>query len=394
MRLRDRFIKIDYKKELERAAKGMILVHEPDVLIKMIIRTFIQKVRVKHAAVLLHKTDNDSYILAVSRGNVGVKIPTGFARMDSDNPLVSFFKQKKDRIIFKDSKITLNDIIRRIKKTRNSQDKDFLARIQYQLEIFQADICIPCYFRDELLAIFLLGKKRNGKKFAKEELDFFAALASDAAMAIRNAQLFNDLESELHKKYRLLIHTIIALAAAIEAKDRYTHGHTERVTNISLEIAKKIEQITKVEQGNKFIEYIRIAGLLHDIGKIGIPESILNKNGPLTDEERKKMMEHASIGAAILQPIAELEDAVLGVKYHHERYDGTGYPEGLKGNDIPLLASIIAVADTFDAMTTDRPYRPALSKESAAEEIKRLSGKQFSPLVVEAFLKLYENKEV
>ncbi|MCM8796112.1 MAG: HD domain-containing protein, partial [Candidatus Omnitrophica bacterium] len=124
--------------------------------------------------------------------------------------------------------------------------------------------------------------------------------------------------------------------------------------------------------------------LLHDIGKIGIPEYILNKRGKLTIGERNRIKEHPVIGATILQPIKELKESILGVRHHHERYDGTGYPDGLKANQIPIIASIISVADALDAMTSPRPYRDALSLEIAIEEIRRNSGTQFDPLVVEA----------
>ena len=246
----------------------------------------------------------------------------------------------------------------------------------------------------QLLGILILGSKKGNEKFAQDELDFFTALASDVAMAIRNAQLFSELELELDKKHRLFIHTTIALAAAIDAKDHYTRGHTARVTNLSLEIAKRFLQKNKKELDIKFLEDVNIAGLLHDIGKIGIPESILNKQGPLNEEEKKCMHEHTLIGVTILQPIRELDQAILGVKYHHERYDGAGYPEGLKGEQIPLIALIISAADAFDAMITDRPYRRALSKKEAMEEIKRGSGGQFDPEVASLLLELYQEGRI
>jgi HD-GYP domain-containing protein (c-di-GMP phosphodiesterase class II) len=153
-------------------------------------------------------------------------------------------------------------------------------------------------------------------------------------------------------------------------------------------------QRNKKSFDEKFLERLHIAGLLHDIGKIGIPESILNKQGPLDDAEKKRMQEHSNVGAAILGPIKELEDAILGVKYHHEKYDGSGYPQGLKGDKIPLIAAIISVADTYDAMITDRPYRRGLSKSEAAEEIKRFSGRQFDPQIASAFIELYQEGKV
>jgi HD-GYP domain-containing protein (c-di-GMP phosphodiesterase class II) len=386
---------INYKKELESAAKTMILVHEPDMLIKMIARILVQKVNVRHAGILLHHRDRDTYILTVSRGSAGLKIPAGFARMDSDNALVRFFREHKDKeishrraVVFEEAQKVLK------KKSLNNKAKQLLKSALYQMEIFEAEVCIPSFFRNDLLGVLLLGNKKNGRKFDRHELDFFTALTSDVAMAIRNAQLFKDLALELDKKKRLFIHTTVALAAAIDAKDHYTHGHTSRVTGLSLEIAKKLAEKNKTAFNEKFLENLHIASLLHDIGKIGVPESILNKVGPLNESEMKKIQEHPQLGLTILQPIKELEDSILGVKYHHEKYDGSGYPEGLSGAQIPLIASIISVADSFDAMTTDRPYRKAFSKEEAVKEIKRQSGKQFDPQIASALVELYHEKKI
>ncbi|MDP2044026.1 MAG: HD-GYP domain-containing protein, partial [Candidatus Omnitrophota bacterium] len=278
---------------------------------------------------------------------------------------------------------------------RQSQETNQqLAQVLYQMELLQTVVCIPSYFRDELLGLLLLGKKKNNKKFIDEELDFFVALNSNVAMAIRNAQLFKELEYELGRKHQLFVRTTIALAAAIEAKDHYTHGHTTRVTNFSLEIAQRINQNTKKTFDGKFLENLHIASLLHDIGKIGVPEHILNKRSGLTIGERNRIKEHPMIGVNILKPIKELEDSMLGVRYHHERFDGKGYPEGLKGEEIPLIASIISVADSFDAMITDRPYRPALVKDRAINEIRHLSGQQFCPRVADTFLELCKEGKI
>jgi HD-GYP domain-containing protein (c-di-GMP phosphodiesterase class II) len=257
------------------------------------------------------------------------------------------------------------------------------------MEMFESVVCIPSYFRDELLGMLLLGEKKNGKNFNRKELDFFLALASDVAMAMRNAQLFHDLELELDRKRRLFMNTTIALAAAIEAKDHYTRGHTSRVTNLSIELAKKLSLTDSKLQQKQFFDDLQVASLLHDIGKIGVPEHILNKMGPLSDEERRRMQEHPLVGVTILHPIKELENSIVGVKYHHERYDGTGYPEGLKGNQIPLIAAIISVADAYDAITTDRPYRHCLAKAEAVQEIMRYSGTQFDPKVTAALFELF-----
>jgi len=380
---------VNYKKELESAAKGMILVHEPSILIDMILHMLTEKIKINHASILLHDKEKDAYILTDSRGSLGSNIPVGLVRMDKDDALLKFFREQQNRFIFK------SEVVNREKGKELLADaklepglRTLLSQVVYQMELLETTTCIPSYFRDELLGVFLLGEKNNRKKFSRQEIDFFVALASNVAMALRNVQLFKSLESELDQKRQLFIRIIVALAAAIEAKDLYTHGHTTRVTNISMEIAKQISQNRGKEFNKQFLEELQIASLLHDIGKIGIPESILNKNGPLDEQERIKIKEHPLIGVNILQPIKELDDSILGVRYHHERYDGLGYPDGLKGDNIPLIASIISVADSFDAMTSDRPYRKGLDKGLAINEIKNLRGTQFHPLAVDAFVQL------
>lgn len=385
---------IDYKKELETAAKNMILVHEPDTLIKMILRMLIQKVKLHHAGILLYDKEKDTYVLTVSRGTTGIKVPAGFARVNSDNPLIQFLQQHKEREIFGQNTILLEGIKKKLKGRIRPELKQQLKAILRQMDIFEAEACIPNFFQDELVGVVLLGGKKGGRRIAAKEVDFFLALASDVAMAIRNAQLFQELKLELDRKYRLFIHTTVALAAAIDAKDHYTHGHTARVTDLTLKLAEKFREKNRKLVNDKFIEQLHVSSLLHDIGKIGIPESILNKEGPLNAEEQRKMHEHPVIGEVILRPISELEDAIQGVKHHHERYDGSGYPDGLKGSQIPLIASLISVADAFDAMITDRPYRKAFSKPEAIAEIKRTSGKQFDPQIAASFIELFEEGKI
>jgi HD-GYP domain-containing protein (c-di-GMP phosphodiesterase class II) len=387
-------VTIDYKKELEVAAKNMILVHEPDIIIKMILRRIVQKVGVRHAAILLQHKDKDAYLIRISRRYPQVKISTAFARVEKNNPLISFFAKHKNRQLFNDGALLHEEVKKILKKDIKPNLKKLLTQVLQQMDELEAVVCIPSYFREDLLGMFLLGKKANGKRFSKGELGFFMALSSEVAMAMRNAQLFKALQLELDKERRLFMNTTVALAAAIEAKDRYTHGHTARVTSLSLAIARRLVKKHHNAIGNKFLEDLHIASLLHDIGKIGIPEYILNKEGPLDDKEKREMKAHPQLGVNILQFINELADCVAGVKYHHERYDGNGYPEGLKGKQIPLIAAIISVADAFDAMITERPYREVLTRDEAVQEIMQLSGKQFNPEVTAAFMELYREGKV
>ncbi|MFA5361862.1 MAG: HD domain-containing phosphohydrolase [Candidatus Omnitrophota bacterium] len=386
---------VDYKKELELAAKNMILVHEPDVLIKLIVRMVVNKLKISHAAIMLHKQGENIYVSTVSRGPLGLKMPQGFIRMDTNNALVSLCSDVKKKKLLKSDAVVYEDVKKMLKRgDMDDHSRGLFVTALQQMEIFEATVCIPSFFHHDLLALLFLGRKKNKQRFHKDELDFIAALASDVAMAIRNAQLFQSLKEELEKKHQLFLQTSIALAAAIDAKDHYTHNHIMRVADLSLAIAGKISRKYKVDFSDQFLEDLKISSLLHDIGKIGVPGSILNKQGPLTPEERQKIQDHPLIGIAILEHVKDLENAAVGVKYHHERYDGTGYPQGLKGEDIPIMAAIIAVADSFDAMTTDRPYRSGLSKEATMKEIERLSGLQFHPQAASAIIELYHEGKI
>ena len=183
----------------------------------------------------------------------------------------------------------------------------------------------------------------------------------------------------------LYISTIQALNKTVEAKDPYTSGHANRVEKFAVELAKAYELPFES------IENIKTASILHDIGKIGINDAILNKTSRLTNEEYNEIMRHPSIGAEIISKVDFLKDITTIVKHHHERYDGHGYPDGLVGDQIPIEACILTIADSYDAMTSDRPYRKALTAEEAFEELKRNSGTQFHPGLVEAFIRMMEN---
>ncbi len=180
----------------------------------------------------------------------------------------------------------------------------------------------------------------------------------------------------------LFFTTIKSISSALDAKDTYTHGHSHRVTLFSLILAKELN----LEEN--FIEEIETAGLLHDIGKIGVPESILCKAGKLTDEEYSQIQQHAPKAKKILSSIPGLNNVALWASCHHERWDGRGYPKGISGKDIPLPSRILAIADTYDAMTSNRAYRKGLPHEVAVEEIKNCAGSQFDPEVTEAFLRV------
>jgi len=240
----------------------------------------------------------------------------------------------------------------------------------------RAMVCLPVRLKDKLVGVLEAINKRQGL-FDSEDRELLTALSNQVAVAIENARLYD----ELKETFYATVHT---LAETIEKRDPYTGGHTKRVMEYSLAIGKAMGL------SQKDMMDLRLSAILHDIGKIGIRDNILLKNERLTFEEYNAIMMHAVYGAEILTHIRQLKDIIPGVKWHHEKYDGSGYPEGLKGETIPAIARIIAVADTFDAMTTDRPYRKGLSVEAALEELRRYAGTQFDPDAVNAFIRSYD----
>ena len=191
-----------------------------------------------------------------------------------------------------------------------------------------------------------------------------------------------DTFKQLEQAYMESIQTV---RYTVEAKDTYTRGHSDRVSEYSVLIGKKLGL------SDEDINRLKIGGLFHDVGKIGVPDNILQKNGKLSDDEYSEIKNHPTIGAHILSTASIFKDILPIVKYHHERYDGRGYPEMLKGEEIPYLARIAAVADTFDAMTSRRSYRGPIDIEHVKDEIKRCEGTQFDPQVAEAFLEILNN---
>jgi putative nucleotidyltransferase with HDIG domain len=206
-------------------------------------------------------------------------------------------------------------------------------------------------------------------------------LAEQAATVLHIARLYADANE-------LFLDTIKALVATIDAKDPYTEGHSQRVSDFSAAMARELEMPTET------IHHITIGGLLHDVGKIGVPDAILSKPARLTDDEYEQMKEHPSIGANIMGQVRMLNEEIPALEQHHERLDGNGYPNGLRDVDISLFGRIVAVADVFDAMTSDRPYRDAISVEDSLEYLKKESGSQVDGICVEALIQAYQKGRI
>ncbi len=228
-----------------------------------------------------------------------------------------------------------------------------------------------------IIGVMVAVNRIDKPDFDSTDVKLFTSVASGCAVFIDNGRLFGDLKD-------LFVGSLKALTNSIDAKDQYTRGHSERVALISRWIAERLAEREPLEEEQ--IHKIYLAGLLHDIGKIGIDESVLRKNGKLTPEERVCIQRHPSIGAGILRGIKQMRDIVPGVLCHHERVDGRGYPEGISGDEIPLTGKIVQLADSFDAMTSKRTYRDAMSVEHAMEEIRKGLGGQFDERIGRVFL--------
>ncbi len=239
-------------------------------------------------------------------------------------------------------------------------------------------ICAPLIVKDDVIGTITVVNKNDGSTYTNEELGLLTTIAAQASIAIKNSMLYE----EQQKTY---LNTIHALVSAIEASDSYTRGHSERVTKYSVAIAKKLG----LPQDR--LKIMERAAVLHDIGKIGINLSLLHKIGKLSPEDVSDLQLHPEIGIRILEPIEFLSDVRLCILQHHERFDGKGYPNRVSGDDLLLESRILAIADSFDAMTSDRPYRKALSLDIALNELTDNAGAQFDPAIVPVFVELLEN---
>jgi len=234
-------------------------------------------------------------------------------------------------------------------------------------------VCAPLEVHHKILGVIEVLNKLDGSEFEEQDMEAVISVANTAAMAIENTRLHQTV-LEAYKN------TIKTLAAAIDAKDPYTRGHSQRVMEYTL-LAGAYLSFSSEE-----METLEYAAILHDIGKISIDSSILNKPGSLSKSEWELIREHPIIGANLLRGIPFLEKASELVLCHHEKFNGEGYPGGLKGKEIPLGSRLIAVADAFDTMTTDRSYRAAMTVEHAVKELRNCSGSQFCPGAVKAFI--------
>ncbi|MDH4200006.1 MAG: GAF domain-containing protein [Spirochaetia bacterium] len=243
-------------------------------------------------------------------------------------------------------------------------------------EGYRSHTRVPLYIKNKIAAILIIGSK-SPSAFTPEDLSIIEKLSAQVGVALQNSSLLTDLEE-------LFLGIIKSLSAAIDAKSHWTAGHSANVTRYALLAGQKMS----LEKED--LKHLEIGSLLHDIGKLGTYEAILDKPGKLSREEYDIVKQHPEKGAEILSPILQLRDVIPAIKHHHEFFNGQGYPDGLKGNEIPLIARIVCIADSIDAMSCDRPYRKAISKNEIIQELKQQSGFQFDPDIAKIFLEFYK----
>jgi len=240
---------------------------------------------------------------------------------------------------------------------------------------------IPLVIRDKVFGVLTAAIKKGEKRFSENDLYYLSFMGHNAGFAIENLALYENI-------YENLFATLYAFVNTIEARDPYTRQHSNRVTSISIVIGKELG-CTSEE-----LDILNVAGHLHDIGKIGIRDDILLKPGRLTPEEFEKIKEHPVIGANIVKQLGQWDREMEVIRCHHERYDGAGYPDGLKGEGIPFLGRILAVADVYDAVASDRAYRKKMEEKKILKIINEGAGTQFDAAVVKAFLKVYKEGKI
>ena len=399
----------DYQEALKNAAKTMVRVRNPRRLLKMIVRFIVKEVGLNHASILMFDQLKSRYIFVDSQGSH--RIPINLVKLDQSNPLIYWFSHKERKLKIKKDFLSLVElsswIADPVMTDPRSSLRTRLVQLQDVMEMLKATVCVPGFYKEELLGVLLLGNKLKGGPFTLEEISFFQILANDASMTIKTAEyrenlLAQNIElekqkqelerrlkeiAELRKKEQETYYQIVmSLAREVNAKDPYTAGHLEGVERLGLMTAQEMGYDMSGRRKD-----ILVASLhLHDVGKIGIPDHILMKPSSLTDEEWKIMRQHPTKGAKILEPLTGFKEVANVVLHHHENFDGTGYPDGLREEEIPFEARIVAVVDAFHAIVSKRCYSRGKSIDAAFQELERCAGTQFDPQVVRAFIKAYK----
>ncbi|MDP3919955.1 MAG: HD-GYP domain-containing protein [Candidatus Omnitrophota bacterium] len=387
---------IDYQGVLRDIAKSMVRLRRPERLLRMIIKYIHQEMNLSHASILVFQENQKYFSFVDSKGSR--KIPPQLVKLDMDHPLAKWFQRGQSK------ELPSMDYLSRAQISRWMGDSALSRRLKDQLrgliaamDILNIDLAIPGYYKRALLGLLLLGEKRDQAPFTDPEIAFFQVLAQDCSMAVktaeyhqslleRNRELSGRLEQieDMRQKEQDTYYQIMrSLAQEVWAKDAYTFGHIGQVERLGIMTARELGlELTEKKRA------VLSAGLiLHDVGKIGIPDHILNKPSSLDKEEWKIMRTHVEKGVRILEPLTAFKEVREIVRCHHEQYDGSGYPRGIRGDQIPIGSRIVSVVDAFHAIVSTRCYSKGRPVAFAFEELRRCSGTQFDPEVVEAMIR-------
>lgn len=312
-------------------------------------------------------------MLRESNGELAVQIARGIAHINLDEEAFKVSKTIVRKVVESGAPVL----------TTNAQaDPRFDAQLSVAAYQLRSILCVPLKLKDDLIGVLYVDNRAHAGIFKENDLELISGFADQAAVAIDSARLFEDLQ-ESHRELELAYQaTLEGWVRALDLRDKETEGHTQRVTILTERLARSMGV-----EGDALINITRGA-LLHDIGKMAIPDGILLKPGQLTDDERMLIQKHPVYAYQMLSPIAFLIPAIDIPYCHHEKWDGSGYPRGLRGKEIPFAARIFPVIDVWDALTSNRPYRKALPQYEVRQRIKNDSGKHFDPVVVDAFMEM------
>ena len=360
-----------YHKTLLEASKGMVLITDTHKLLYLIVYIVKKHMKLKSACIFHYDENEKGFILRSKRG--GESAAQKGYRIGEGHALITWLENRRTGFLY------------------NKNDFENLPDLRCELEKLGCVACVPSFNKGKLIGFLILGNKISGGFYTSEELELLLTISNEVAIVIENAKNLLELQRLREREKESYFQTILALAKTVDEKDSYTRGHLEEVTKYGMLVAEELMDSVKM---NIDMEELKTALLLHDIGKIGVPDALLHKPSSLTPEEFEIMKQHTEIGARILEPIEKMKKVGKIIRHHQEKCDGTGYPDGLKGEDIPIEARIISVVDAYHAMTSDRPYRKALPEETALNELKSNSGTQFDTNIVKAFMKAYEKGKI
>jgi HD-GYP domain-containing protein (c-di-GMP phosphodiesterase class II) len=345
-----------------------------------------QLLRCETASLFLIDTKTGELYWETALGETGKELQKSVRLPIDDRSIAGYVAMTGESVILNDVQADPRHFKKKSKEA--SQEASSTAP---QAFVSRTMIAVPLKSKDRIIGVLQALNKlpevpekpstHTWADFSKEEQKLLETLSHQVSIAIENSKLYSDIKKSFFE-------TVEALAEAIEKKDRYTGGHTKRVVYYSMCIAKYMGLSAET------LEQLRMGAILHDVGKIGIEDKILKKQAPLDKEEWAIMQKHPEIGFDIMGRVEGLKDIVSAMRYHHERWDGNGYPYKLKGEEIPLIARVVSVADTYDAMVSTRPYRKGMDPKIAFDEITKYSGTQFCPTVVTAFVEAFKHEKM